>query len=146
MKFGGGVFLRVVSWWAAILVLAILNGALREELLIPAVGNFFAQLASGLILSLIIFVVAYMAIPGFGHLAGTGYWFIGSVWTVMTLIFEFGFGLFVQQKELSELLQGYTFKGGNIWPVALLSTFASPRAMARLRRVLKADGPDGPRP
>jgi hypothetical protein len=130
------VFLRAISWWTAILVLAIVNGALREEFLIPLVGVFTAQIVSGLILSALIQLVALIAMPGFGPISATGYWLIGLTWLVMTLIFEFSFGLFVQHKHLSELLQAYTFTGGNIWPVVLASTLVSARVAAHLRRLL----------
>lgn len=125
--------LKVMAWWAAILVLAILNGGLREGLLIPTLGTFPAQIISGLTLSLLILAVAFIAIPSLGGLSAAGYWRVGMSWLIMTLIFEFSFGLFVQHKELAELLQAYTFKGGNIWPVVLASTLTSPRLAAYLR-------------
>ena len=129
------VLIRAVLWWVAILTMAILNGILRENCSIPSIGSFAALMTSGLILSCLIFLVSCVAVPGLGHLTAAQYWIIGFVWLVMTLIFEFGFGLFVQHKELSELLQAYSFKGGNIWPVVLASTLISPRLAERLRRV-----------
>ena len=127
------VTLKVVAWWLAILVLAILNGGLREGFLIPAFGTFTAFIASGLTLSLLILAVAFIAVPSFGALSAAGYWRVGLSWLTMTLVFEFSFGLLVQHKEISELLQAYTFKGGNTWPVVLASTLASPRLAAYLR-------------
>jgi hypothetical protein len=120
-------------WWVAILIMAILNGILREKLLIPSIGAFAALMTSGLILSCLIFLVSCIAMPGLGRLTNAQYWIIGLFWLVMTLIFEFSFGSFVQHKELSELLRAYTFKGGNIWPVVLASTLISPRLAAHLR-------------
>ena len=130
------VLMRAVLWWVAILTMAILNGILREKLLIPSIGSFAAVMTSGLILSCLIFLVSCVAVPGLGHLNAAQYWIIGFVWLAMTLIFEFGFGLFVQHKALSELLQAYSFKGGNIWPVVLASTLISPWLAAHLRGLL----------
>jgi len=130
------VLIRAVLWWVAILTMAILNGILREKLLIPSIGSFAAVMTSGLILSCLIFLVSCVAVPGLGHLNAAQYWIIGFVWLVMTLIFEFGFGLFVQHKALSELLQAYSFTGGNIWPVVLASTLISPWLAAHLRGLL----------
>ena len=129
------IFLRAISWWTAILVLAIVNGALREEFLIPLLGVFTAQIVSGLILSALIQLVALIAMPGFGPVSAKGYWLIGLAWLVMTLIFEFSFGLFVQHKDMAELLQAYTFTKGNIWPLVLASTLVSARVAAYLRRL-----------
>jgi hypothetical protein len=130
------VLIRAVLWWVAILIMAVLNGILREKLLIPSIGSFAALMTSGLFLSCLIFLASCIAMPGLGHLTAAQYWIIGFVWLVMTLIFEFSFGLFVQHKELSELLQAYTFNGGNIWPVVLASTLVSPRLAALLRGLL----------
>lgn len=118
---------KIILWWIVLLTMAILNGMLREGFLIQALGIFTAQIISGLILSSIIFFIAFLATMNIDHLSPKGCWFIGSVWLVMTVIFEFTFGIFIQHKDLFELLQAYTFKDGNIWPIVLISTLVSPR-------------------
>ena len=45
------VWLKAALLWLSILMLAILNGVLREEILIPAIGNFAGLIASGVTLS-----------------------------------------------------------------------------------------------
>jgi hypothetical protein len=50
---------------------------------------------------------------------------IGLGWLALTLIFEFSFGLW-QGKSLQVLLEAYTFKDGNIWPVILVVTVLAP--------------------
>lgn len=50
--------LRPVVAWLAILVLAVLNGFLREAVLLPRLGRTAAYLASGLVLSALIVLVA----------------------------------------------------------------------------------------
>lgn len=129
------VLIKVMLWWAAILVMAMLNGIIREKLLIPLIGSFAALLASGIILSCLIFVISYLAVPTPGALEASQYWLIGSIWLLMTLAFEFGFG-FIQRKKLSEMLSAYTFKGGNIWPVVLASTLISPWLAAHFRGLI----------
>lgn len=125
--------LRAVLWWLVILVLAIANGMLRDGLLVSVMGPFAALVTSGVVLSALILLVAYFAVPGLGPLGRAQYWLVGLVWLAMTLVFESGFGLLVQHKALSELLQAYTFAGGNIWPVVLVVTLVAPRLAAYLR-------------
>jgi hypothetical protein len=127
------IMAKVVLWWLAILVFAVINGILREKVLIPALGSFVSLTASGLILSGFIFFVAFFAVSGFNHPSVPIYWLAGFIWLLLTLIFEFGFGLFVLHKDISELLAAYTFKGGNIWPIVLVSTAVSPRLAAHLK-------------
>lgn len=127
------VILKMVLWWLVILVLAILNGTVREKLLIPSLGSFAALLISGLLLAVFIVLVAYIAVPGFASLSAPGYWAIGLCWLIMTVIFEFSFGLMIQHKKVTELMQAYTFKGGNIWPVVLMCVAVAPWIAAHLR-------------
>jgi hypothetical protein len=127
------VTLKASSLWLAILLIAIINGTMREKALIPGLGTFQGLIASGIILSCCIFLLAFLAVPWYGRLTPSNYWLIGSLWLSLTLVFEFGFGRFVQQKAWAELLQAYTFKDGNIWPIVLVITFVSPWLAVRLR-------------
>lgn len=125
--------LKALLLWAAILLCAMANGALRELLLIPALGTTPGLVLSGLILSGCVFAVAWFATPWYGRLAAGQYRAIGLFWLVLTLAFEFGFGRLVQHKSWPELLQAYTFKDGNLWPVVLVMTLVAPWLAARRR-------------
>ncbi len=127
------VTLKAVALWFAILVLAILNGTLREKALIPVLGSFSGFIASGAILSICIFLVAFAAAPWYGLLSSREWLLIGAFWLLLTLAFEFSFGLFVQHKTLAELFEAYTFRGGNLWPLVLVVTFISPYLAAKCR-------------
>lgn len=59
-------------------------------------------------------------------------WGIGFCWLILTLAFEFSFGLW-QGKSWQVLVEAYAFKEGNIWPVVLLVTVLAPYLAARLR-------------
>lgn len=127
------VALKALVLWFAILLLAILNGTLREKALIPAFGGFTSFIASGTILSICIFFVAFAAAPWYGLLTSRGWLMVGALWLLLTLIFEFTFGLFAQHKTWAELIEAYTFQGGNIWPLVLVVTFISPWLAAKSR-------------
>jgi hypothetical protein len=130
------VWYKALALWCAVLILAVLNGALRELILIPALGSFKAFIASGVILSGCIFLVALLGVPWYGRLPALQWLLVGVLWLCLTLVFEFGFGRLVQQKAWVELLQAYTFKGGNVWPLVLLVTLISPWLAASCRRLL----------
>ena len=124
---------KALALWFAIVVIAIVNGALREKALILIMGSFAGLIASGIILSGCIFAIAFFAARWYGPLGSSQYWAIGLFWFLFTLLFEFGFGRFVQHKDWSNLIQAYTFEGGNIWPIVLVVTLVSPWVAARLR-------------
>jgi len=128
-----GIAAKALAIWFGILVLAIANGTLREAVLIPVLGRARGLFLSGVLLSALILAVVCFSLPWFGPLPVSRYIALGMSWLCLTLAFEFTFGHLVQGKPWSELLEEYTFKGGNIWPVVLLAVAASPYIAARIR-------------
>ncbi len=124
--------IKALITWAAILVLAIANGVLRESVLMPALGSPAALVLSGLLLSVMILGVAYFSLPWLHLRRPAQYWLVGFGWLALTLVFEFSFGL-SQGKSWAVMLEAYTFEGGNIWPVVLAVTALAPCLAARLR-------------
>lgn len=118
--------------WFVILVLAVANGLLREMVLLPGLGSTVGLILSGALLCGLILGVTYAFLPWLGARSATQLMLVGSGWLVLTLIFEFSFGL-LQGKSLVEILEAYAFKDGNIWPLVLLVTATSPWLAARLK-------------
>jgi len=126
---------RLVAAWCLVLLCAIANGALREAVLVPLWGRPAALVASGLLLSSLVLGVAvalarWMGVPSRPSRATFA---AGLLWLALTLAFEFGFGRAVQQRSWSELLQAYTFEGGNLWLLVLLVTLVAPSVAAHVR-------------
>lgn len=128
-----GIAGRALVVWLGIFVLAVINGLLREAILLPMLGMPLALILSGLLLSVLILAVAYLSLPWLGRRPTRGYIAIGLGWLCLTLVFEFAFGCLVQGRTWAELLEAYTFRGGNLWPLVLLVTAMSPYVAARLR-------------
>ncbi len=119
--------------WLLILALAIANGMLREAVLVPALGRSTGLVASGVLLCCLVALVGYVFVRARRGLTVSQGLAVGTLWLCLTLVFEFGFGRYVQHKSWSELTAAYTFEGGNLWPVVLLVTFLAPPVAARLR-------------
>lgn len=131
-----GIIIKSLLLWLAILVMAVLNGLVREYLLAPALGAVAGMVLSGVLLAGLVFVMTYLALPWLGRRSGWQWGVMGLGWLMLTLGFEFGFGL--GRGLTSEvLLQAYTFRGGNLWPLVLLVTAVSPWLAARLRGYLR---------
>lgn len=127
-----GILLKALAVWAVILLLAVLNGALREVVLLPKLGAPWGLLLSGALLSALILAAAYLALPWFGTRQAPLLWCIGLTWVILTLVFEFSLGRW-QGKSWSTLLEAYTFKGGNIWSLVLVVVVVAPVIAAKLR-------------
>ena len=126
--------IKISFLWLIILVLAFFNGGLREVVLIPSLGNPFALIISGLLLSTCILIVAYIFIPKLGTLKNIEYFFIGLYWLGLTLIFEFTFGLLIQHKTLEVMLEVYKFKDGNIWTIVLFVILIAPLIATKIQK------------
>lgn len=123
---------RALLIWLVILATAIANGGVRDFLLTQVLEPAAAQTLSGLLLSVVILGVAWISLPWLGIRSSSGALQIGAFWLALTLIFEFAFGIW-QGKSWVHLLEAYTFRGGNIWPVVLVVTFLSPWMALSLR-------------
>ena len=124
---------KAIVVWFVILLAAFANGALRELILVPALGSMTAQLASGLLLSVAVVALAVLSAPWLGSMNPTHGLLIGLLWVCLTLAFEFGFGLLVQRKSFATMLAAYTFKDGNLWPVVVVVTGLAPLVAAHIR-------------
>ena len=123
--------------WLVILALAVANGALREIVLIPVLGQTTGLVLSGALLSFLVALVSFAFVRlshGITILQGFR---VGASWLCLTLAFEFSFGRYVQHKSWSELLDAYAFQDGNIWPVVLLVTLLAPSAAVLLQARLQ---------
>jgi hypothetical protein len=125
---------KALAIWLAILGSAVANGAVRETVLVPQLGKTLGLVLSGLLLSAVILAITFLALPWLGVSRPSQLIGIGLGWLVLTLVFEFTFGRF-QGKSWSSIVEAYTFKDGNLWPVVLLITLAAPYVAARLRRL-----------
>ena len=126
------VALKALVIWASILALAVANGLLREAVLVPWLGTPAGLVLSGLLLSTLIIGVTYLCLPWLQISRPVQLCAVGLGWLALTLAFEFSFGLW-QGMSWPELLQAYTFKDGNIWPIVLAVTALAPYIAAQMR-------------
>jgi hypothetical protein len=59
---------------------------------------------------------------------------IGGVWVVLTVLFEFGFGHYIDGKSWSELLENYNVPAGRIWILVLFWIAIGPLTIRAVRR------------
>lgn len=130
------LMLKVAGIWCIMVLCAILNGLLRENILNPWLGNDIALPVSGLILSLLVLLVTWLFIPLFGIQQPRIYWLIGGLWISMTLAFEFLFGRFVVGNSWQDIFQVFNITQGNLFLLALLVTAIAPWLMARSRGLI----------
>ncbi|MCA8952960.1 MAG: hypothetical protein KDE27_25845 [Planctomycetes bacterium] len=121
--------------WLTILGCAVGNGALREGLLVPAFGAVPATLVSGVILCVVILLVTALAGRWFGPQPPARLWQVGAAWLGATIAFELSFAL-LRGESFEAIAAAYTFRGGNLWPLILLTTLVAPRLVGGPERAV----------
>lgn len=117
---------RALLAWLALLGFAILNGALRQALLIPRVGERAGHIVSTLLLSAIILVVAWACLPWIRPTGARGAWTVGALWLGLTVAFEFLGGHYLFGDPWERLLAAYNVAQGQVWVLVLMATLLAP--------------------
>ena len=130
------IIVKACGLWVLLVPLAIFNGAIREGVLAPMLGQRLALPLSGVSLSALIFLFALAVSPWLGASAAAHYVAAGVTWLLMTVLFEFLFGYYAMGKSWSQLLAAYNVVDGNLWVLVLISTSVSPYLGAKIRGLI----------
>jgi hypothetical protein len=125
--------LRAVSVWFGVLLLAILNGTIRDFFLTPHLGDTAARAISTITLCLLIALAAWFTIRWIDPASAGDALIVGVVWLTMTLAFEFLAGHYLFGKSWPELFADYDLSRGRIWIAVLIVTLLAPRWAAAAR-------------
>ncbi len=118
--------LKSLLIWLSFIPVAILNGGLREYVLLRTIGEKWALPVSGIILSVCIFLITWLLLPRITQIRTSKYcWLTGIGWALLTIAFEFATGL-AGGNTVAELLAAYNPLTGNLWLLVLATTLLSP--------------------
>lgn len=116
-------YLQAILIWILIIPIAILNGGLREYVLVK-LGNLALPL-SGIILSFCIFVVAYLLVPKIKNCTKKDYIIFGVMWFILTNLFDL-IAYINAGVGFAGLVQSYNILTGNTWLLVVLTALFSP--------------------
>lgn len=128
------MLIRVFLAWLGMMVLAVLNGGLRDVLYKPHVGELAAHQISTVSLLIVFFGYFWLLDTSRPVVSSKQAWTIGTTWLVLTLAFETILGHFIIGQPWSRLLQDYDIFAGRVWILIPLWTLVGPYVMLRLRR------------
>src|SRR5688500_16359199 len=96
---------RSLVVWVTMLVVASVNGAIREALLIPAIGVIAGRAISTVALCVLVLLLTWLTIRWIGPRSNRDAWIVGGFWVALTLGFEFLAGHFLFGDPWSQLLE-----------------------------------------
>lgn len=123
-----------IGVWLLFMVLAIINAVIRNEVYKPVVGDLAAHQISSIIFMAVILLVAY-AILRISNLELSDFkaFFMGAIWLISTIAFEFIAGHYVFGNTWEKLLADYNLFEGRIWSLVLLTILLAPYIANKLR-------------
>lgn len=119
-------YLYPLGLWLLMAAVAVLNGVLRETLLIPRYGEYVGHVISTALLAAAIAVIAalYFRTTTIEYTRGE-LLAIGAVWVVLTVGFEFLVG-FLEGTPVDVTLAQYDVLAGNVWILVPLTLLVAP--------------------
>ncbi len=129
------VAVRALGAWIILMAVEFIHGALRTIFLAPRVGDFPARQIGVFTGSLLIVAVACLTVRWIGAVGSGSLIRIGSLWLLLTVAFELGFGHYVFGRSWGRLASDYNVLEGGLLPFGLLVLALSPLIAARLRKI-----------
>src|SRR3972149_7564380 len=112
---GNHFLIRYVIAWVPMLFIAIANGALRQFTFGRVMSDLHAHQLSTVIGSILIGLFIYAIIRIWPPTSSKQAVVIGSVWLLLTVIFEFAFGRWGMHRTWDQLLNDYNLAAGRVW-------------------------------
>ena len=120
--------------WFGMMVLAILNGGLRDLVYKPYVGELAAHQISTVSLILLFAAFMWALVKIWPIESAKQAWSIGIIWFLMTEVFEFGMGRFVTGEPWSKIFEAYNVFAGQVWLFIPLWVLVGPYVSYRYAR------------
>src|SRR5690554_2649757 len=116
--------------WFPMLIIAIANGAGREWYN-QFTGELFGRQISTITLIIFFGLYIYWVTNKFPFKSDADALLVGLLWLVLTLIFEFGFGLY-RGNTLNDLLEEYNIVEGKLWILVPLWVAVAPYLLSKI--------------
>lgn len=117
--------------WFGMMVLAIVNGGLRDFAYKAYVGDLPAHQISTVVLIVLLAGYIWLLTTIWPIRSARQARIIGGMWLLMTEIFEFGMGL-AQGESWSELVYAYNVFAGQVWILIPLWVLVAPSLFFRV--------------
>lgn len=126
------IYLKALGIWFLMCIIAIINGIIRNAVYSPIVGEYLGHIISSIILICIfslIIVLYYNNIKS--KYDNRDPLYIGVLWLIMTIAFEFIFGHYIVGHSWECLFADYNIFQGKIWILVLITPLISSILLGR---------------
>ncbi len=128
------LFLTILGAWFLFMILAIINGLIRNVVYKPIVGDLVAHQISSIIFIAVILIVTYIIFKLTSlKLNDSEALLTGTIWLTMTIVFEFIAGHYVFGNPWENIFADYDLFKGRLWSIVLLFIFLSPYIVNKIK-------------
>ena len=127
------MILKYFFAWFGMMVLAIINGGIRDFVYKSHVGDLPAHQISTIIFIILLTGYFWFLTTIWPIKSASQAWIIGGMWFLMTEVFEFGMGLF-EGASWSKLFYAYNVFEGQVWIFIPLWALIGPYVFFRFVR------------
>jgi hypothetical protein len=125
--------IKYFLFWLPMIVIAFANATLRQVVLIRSMSDLTAHQVSTITLMVLCSIYVWFIFPLLGIQNFKQAFLIGSIWVVLTVLFEFSLGR-LTNKSWAYLLKDYNITEGHIWLLFLLCLFLLPCLYYMIRK------------
>ncbi len=118
--------LRIILFWFGLLILAIINGTIRDYTYLKSLGEYRAHQLSTITLLILMSIYCLIIFSNWRLTSSNEAITVGIIWLLLTLAFEFLFGHFVGGHSWEKLIAQYNIFSGNLWVLIVIWTALLP--------------------
>ena len=119
--------IMILGAWFLFVILAIINGGIRDRYYKPYVGDLTAHQISTIIFIIAILIITYLILKFSNlQLSNSQALITGTIWLLLTILFEFIAGHYIFGNPWEKIVGDYNILKGRIWSLVLLTTFLAP--------------------
>lgn len=123
--------LKYILAWFPMVIIAIVNGYFREKILVNYFNNLQAHQLSSVSMIILLAIYNWILFKIFFPASVNQAVFIGIIWLLFTVIFEFLFGHYLLGHSWSNLLNDYNIFKGRVWIFVLIWISIAPYIIYR---------------
>jgi len=127
------IILIYAASWVGMVILAVVNGAIREKVYGQLMPELLAHQLSTFI-ALILLGAYIWCLTGVWRIDSSKQALvIGCMWLITTIVFELVFGHYVMGHSWGKLFHDYNLLKGRVWSLVLIWTAVAPYVFYRMR-------------
>lgn len=128
------LILRALAVLLLIILAEVVNGTVRQLLIMPLVGDFTARQIATATGCVFILLIARATSPWLAATTRRDQWAVGALWLVLMLAFELAVGRLVADVSWERLAADYDLRHGGLLGLGMLWLLCAPRLAATIRK------------